>query len=407
MDGESMYTLLYYTIPHHRLSCRVLVGLLAVWLLVLGPSAARAAPGILDSAFGTGGKVTTDFGGPYDWANALVVQPDGKLVAAGASGDNFALARYNANGTLDSAFGAGGKVTTDFGGFDEANALVVQPDGKLVAAGASSAAGTYDFALVRYNANGSLDSTFGAGGRVITDFFSRPDDVATALVVQPDGKLVAAGYSLADAGYDFALARYNPNGTLDSAFGAGGQAITDFGGPDDAATALVLQSDGKLVAAGYTQAAGGYDFALARYQGDGTAATRTLTVTRTGTGSSPGGSEQRTFLTTDSIAAEATYYDPNDACRGVNPATVKFFVFNLAGQLVLGKNRDAGSPPTNTVTNTQIGTSKHQALLASLAPGELPPGAYKLVFRIEPCTSTPEHLEVLASKFYSIRVVAP
>ncbi len=352
------------------------------------------ADGSLDSTFGTGGKVITDFGGSDDWAAALVLQPDGKLVAAGFSGTdsaNFALARYHPNGSLDSTFGTGGKVITDFGGSDLANALVLQPDGKLVAAGDRvDGAETHVFALARYNPNGSLDLTFGGGtGKVITDF----DGSASAgdLVVQPDGKLVAAGsYTRAD----FALVRYHPNGSLDSAFGAGGKVITDIGGPDDSASALVLQPDGKLVAAGVSSA----NFALARYQGDRTAATRMLTITRTGADS-----DHRTFLTTDPINVGADYYDPNEACRGVDPATVKFFVFSPEGQLVLGKNRDAASAPTNTVTNSQVGTSKHQALLATLAPGELPAGSYNVVFRVEDCSGT----FVLVSDFYSIEVFAP
>ena len=115
--------------------------------------------------------------------------------------------------------------------------------------------------------------------------------------------------------------------------------------------------------------------------------------------------QQRTFLTTDNILVAATYYDPADACNGVDPATVKFFVFNLEGQLVLGKNRDAGSAPTNTVDNSRIGTSKYQALLASLAPGELAAGSYNVVFRVEACPAGDP--AILVSNFYSIRVLAP
>lgn len=114
--------------------------------------------------------------------------------------------------------------------------------------------------------------------------------------------------------------------------------------------------------------------------------------------------QQRTFLTSDNILVAATFYDPADACNGVDPASVKFFVFNLEGQLVLGKNRDAGSAPTNTVDNSRIGASKYQALLASLAPGELAAGSYNVVFRVEACAADPA---ILVSNFYSIRVLAP
>jgi hypothetical protein len=115
--------------------------------------------------------------------------------------------------------------------------------------------------------------------------------------------------------------------------------------------------------------------------------------------------QQRTFLTNDPILVLATYYDPADACNGVDPLTVKFFIFNLEGQLVLGKNRDAASAPTNTVYNSRIGTSKYQALLASLAPGELPVGSYNVVFRVEACPAGDP--AILVSGFYSIRVLAP
>ncbi|VUZ86658.1 hypothetical protein MELA_03063, partial [Candidatus Methylomirabilis lanthanidiphila] len=98
-----------------------------------------------------------------------------------------------------------------------------------------------------------------------------------------------------------------------------------------------------------------------------------------------------------------TYYDPADACNGVDPASVKFFVFNREGQLVLGKNRDAGSAPTNTVDNSRIGTSKYQALLASMAPGELAAGSYQVIFRVEACAADPA---VLVSEFYVIEVLA-
>ena len=156
--------------------------------------------------------MTTDFAGFTDWAYALAVQ-DGKIVAAGRAGfegnDDFALVRYNLDGSLDASFGTGGKVTTDFaragGSFDEAHALVVQGR-NLVAAGGVGP--FFDFGLARYRANGTLDRSFGSGGKVTTDFAGQTD-AAFALAAQADGRLVAAGFMLSEFGeMDFALARY-------------------------------------------------------------------------------------------------------------------------------------------------------------------------------------------------------
>jgi uncharacterized delta-60 repeat protein len=264
----------------------LMVATLLAWQLARA-TPAHAKAGDLDPSFGTGGKVTTDIGGSAgpDQANALAVQADGKLVAAGSAFTgttfdyNFALVRYNPDGSLDTSFGAGGKVTTDFvgqffSGNDRANALAVQADGKLVAAGVAEIPGeaTY-FALARYNSDGTLDTTFGTGGKVTT----RIADVAMAfaLAVQADGKLVAAGWAAGTGtgSRDFALARYTPDGSLDTTFGTGGKVTTDFGGgqPDEA-HALVVQADGKLVAAGSGQRSleTSFDFALARYNSDGT-----------------------------------------------------------------------------------------------------------------------------------------
>ena len=217
------------------------------------------ADGRLDRSFGGGtGTVTTAFG-PGAAAKALVQQSDGKLVAAGSGDSRFALARYDADGTLDPSFGEGtGRVIGLSGG---ANALVQQSDGKLVAAGVSSGGGGR-FTLVRYNADGSPDPSFGEGtGTVVTQFIpglatsDSNTGQASALVQQADGKLVAAGTSTSGLGpavYQnrIALVRYNADGTLDPTFGAGtGIVITVIGGCTSA-SALVLQPDGKIVVAG-------------------------------------------------------------------------------------------------------------------------------------------------------------
>ena len=226
--------------------------------------------GTLDPSFGSGGVVTTDFAGSTDRVEALALQPDGKVVAGGqafsGAGLDFAVARYNPDGTLDASFGSGGKVTTDLAGGDDAGffSIAVLAGGKLAALGSGATGTGQDFTLARYQPNGTLDATFGSGGVVTTDF-AGGDDIGIGLVVQPSGKLVAGGYDWIGAVRDFALARFKPNGTLDATFGRRGKVTTDFGG-DDAATTLASQPDGKLIAAGLSNTGTGYDWALARYR---------------------------------------------------------------------------------------------------------------------------------------------
>jgi len=224
--------------------------------------------GTLDSSFGTNGTVTTFFGTDpffsYAFAGSLAIQRDGKIIVAGfAQFDNyeFALARYNSDGTLDPTFGKGGRVDTAFSDYDGAFAVTLQPDGKIVAAGWSN----FDFGLVRYNSDGTLDGSFGAGGNVITDF-AGTRDLAFAVAVRPDGKIVAAGQTQVGYTYDIAVARYNSNGTLDPSFATGGKATTDFAGMTDQAFSVTIQPDGKAVAAGDATVNGNTKFALARYQ---------------------------------------------------------------------------------------------------------------------------------------------
>ncbi len=231
---------------------------------------ALAASGDLDKSFGSGGKVLTDFGsaGPDD-AHAVAVQPDGKIVVAGytrknGTGDlDFALARYTTSGELDSSFGSGGIVETDLGsGSDDlAEAVAVRPDGKILVAGSTNpdpASNAWDFAVVRYTPSGTLDSTFGSGGVVTTDLGSN-FDFAHAMALQPNGKIVVAGSSqkAGQHGYDFAVVRYTPSGALDRSFGSGGKVLTDLGpASDDEASAVALQQDGKIVVAGGTSKPG-------------------------------------------------------------------------------------------------------------------------------------------------------
>jgi uncharacterized delta-60 repeat protein len=252
---------------------RAYSGIAAVGLSLLA-SVSLAAPGDLDPSFGSGGIASAGLGGDADEAYATVVQPDGKVVAAGwvdkTGNEDFALTRYNPDGSLDVSFGSGGIVSTPIGsGNERASALVLQPDGKLVAAGYASNGTNDDFALVRYNPDGSLDASFGSGGKVTTAIQNGADHV-NALLVQPDGKLVAAGFTNGPTFPDFALARYNPNGSLDSSFGSGGKAWFNLTSKD-MVLAIVLQPDGKLVTAGSCLDPNGLltQFVLTRYTAAG------------------------------------------------------------------------------------------------------------------------------------------
>jgi len=242
----------------------------------------RYAPdGRLDATFGSGGVATTAIGTSAE-AHGAVLQPDGKVVVAGETDTRIALVRYDVDGTPDATFGSGGIVTTAAGASAAAAALVRQPDGKLIVAGTRETETIdRDVLLVRYDVDGTPDAGFGSGG-VVTTSIRRPDD-AMALALQPDGKLVAGGRSSDEAtGYDFVLVRYRPDGSVDASFGSGGVVLTSVGAGGDEGAALVHQPDGKLVlAGGYDAGAAGFQFALARYLEECPVVTTTTSTTTT------------------------------------------------------------------------------------------------------------------------------
>lgn len=240
--------------------------------------------GSLDLSFDMDGMVTTAFGGTFEEANALAIQPDQKIIAAGqtalsvAAEDNFAVARYNTDGSLDNSFDGDGKVITDFGLVDGANAIVIQADGRIVAAGAASTipAGSF-FALARYNTDGTLDNTFDLDGKVLTDFADGRFSLgAQGVALRADGGIVAAGDANLSGQRDFGVAQYNVNGSLDTTFDADGKVITDFSLNEETVAAMVIQPDGKIIAVGRFNSRirirGTQDpnFQLARYNIDGT-----------------------------------------------------------------------------------------------------------------------------------------
>jgi uncharacterized delta-60 repeat protein len=224
--------------------------------------------GSLDTTFGKSGMVTTPIGSGNAVAHALGIQSDGKIVAAGSSNnignDDFTLVRYNTDGSFDTTFGTGGIVTTTIGSDAYAQALGIQTDGKIVAAGDYYNGSNYEFALVRYTADGSLDTTFGTGG-IVTTTIGSGNAWANALGIQTDGKIVAAGYSYNSSNDDFSLVRYNADGSLDTTFGTGGIVTTAIGSGNAGANALGIQTDGKIVAAGQSSNGSNEDFILVRY----------------------------------------------------------------------------------------------------------------------------------------------
>jgi uncharacterized delta-60 repeat protein len=208
--------------------------------------------GDLDLTWGGDGLVETNVS-QGDGANALAIQADGKVVAAGwyspkSSNQDFAVVRYNTDGSLDASFGAGGVVKTSFSNkSDVIAAAAIQADGKIVVGGWSTSGNDRTFALARYNANGTLDSSFGSGGKVTTNIGSGSEWIAD-LAIQADGKIVVAGR--ASIGGGTAVARYNVNGTLDASFGSGGKVTAPWligGGSGTEKNKVVIQPDGRIL----------------------------------------------------------------------------------------------------------------------------------------------------------------
>lgn len=297
-------------------------------LMLLLSSLSYSQAGTLDSNFGNNGKVMR----PAGFANAVAIAPDGKIIAGGHTAAGFTLVRYGIGGTLDKTFGINGVAVADFGDNDDAgiSAIVIKPSGKIIAAGTDGK----DFAIAKFNANGTLDSSFGKNGKVTTDFVKHRDEAkfvtvddnnriiavgsafdvsgeapamavvrykpdgtldssfdhdgklkfrtpysgfsdGHAMILQPDGKMVVVGNAYASSGtgiYDFMLVRLRPNGTVDKTFGSsGGYTVTDFNEQFDIGVSAGKQSDGKIVVAGYstTLSDGSFTMDLARYSKDG------------------------------------------------------------------------------------------------------------------------------------------
>jgi uncharacterized delta-60 repeat protein len=233
--------------------------------------------GSLNTSFGTGGKMLFDVAGSDDFGSQVVVQPDGRIVMAGtvttAAGDlDFGVVRFMPDGSLDTSFGSGGVVTVNLGGAgfasgEEVRALTLDAAGNILVAGFYFGGPSNDFAMMRLTPGGALDGSFGSGGIVITARDST-NEQALAIAVQGDGKILLAGM----ANGDFGIARYNSNGSADATWGSAGSGFVTlaFGTSLESATSIAVQPDGKVVVGGYTRFSGNFDFAVARFNANGT-----------------------------------------------------------------------------------------------------------------------------------------
>ena len=232
--------------------------------------------GALDTTFGTSGKVTTDFGGLEDILYALEIYSNNKILVVGranlSGNSNFGLVRYTSAGVLDSTFGTGGKVTTDFvaNSYEAAFGVAFDSAGKILVSGHSLDADNSNFALARYTSAGVLDTTFSSDGKVTTDFFGF-NNIGYEVATDASGRIVVAGIVATASGSEttnFGLVRYTSTGALDASFGTGGKVTTDFSGNFDVIRAMVIDDVKKtiLVGGGMIPLSGtNRNFAMARY----------------------------------------------------------------------------------------------------------------------------------------------
>jgi len=212
-------------------------------ILVITSQAGLGAPGGLDNGFGTNGVTVTDLPPAVaDSGQAVVVQPDGMILVAGTNNSNkFAIARYTTTGSLDTAFGTNGSTITDIPVSGMVHDMVLQPDGKILVCGVGNGG---EFTVVRYLANGSLDTGFDSDG-IATVAFASGVSIAFSMVLQADGKIVLAGEVDVGGGErQYALARLDTAGNPDATFDGDGRVTTDVGTGSDISYAVAVQSDG-------------------------------------------------------------------------------------------------------------------------------------------------------------------
>lgn len=228
-------------------------------------------PGSLDSSFDGDGKAFIDFGYEYNFGEAVAIQTDGKIIEVGSNNSYFLITRLNNNGSLDNSFDNDGKVQISLtGGDDFPTSVIVQPDGKILVAGDCGFYNATDFGIVRLNSNGSLDNSFNGNGKVIINV-SGINDLPHSLALQPDGKILLAGWSRSFATnlYFFSIVRLNSNGTLDSSFNGNGKKTFNAGLSKSLAYSVAIQPDYKILVGGFAYDSSTSRFAVVRLNTNG------------------------------------------------------------------------------------------------------------------------------------------
>ena len=223
--------------------------------------------GSFDTSFSGDGKLISDINSVYMAANSVAVQADGKIVVAGNSQSHILVARYLPDGVLDNSFSGDGKAYVSTGYSSSSRSVLVQPDGKILVAGTVVELGANNFLMLRFLTDGTMDLSFSGDGKQITDFGA--DESIEALALQPDGKIIAVGSTLSGAQADFAIARYQADGSADNSFSDDGKQTTAIGNSVDFAFDVALQPDGRILAAGWSKISDGYSYSAVRYLADG------------------------------------------------------------------------------------------------------------------------------------------
>jgi len=298
--------------------------------------------GLVDSSFGNNGIVIAPIGNSDDYASSIALQVDGKILLGGSTGAwpsiDFAIARFDTSGQLDNSFGSNGKVVTSLGNNpDRATSMVLLASGKIIQSGFSDNGSNNDFAMVRYSNTGTIDSSFGNNGIVISPITTNDSEHSNAIALQSDGKIILGGWAFVASGNtDFAIARYDTSGAIDNSFGNNGKVITSLGTGYDFGNALAIQADGKIILAGSSDNVSSYDFSLVRYNSGLSTEIQDLSY---------------------KIRSALIFPNPNNGSFTVDvpvESEIVFELYNVAGELVSKQQLMPGTKHL-TLNNTPIG----------------------------------------------------